>query len=45
MAQNDKKETHEKTKQDDILTIVEQFVNYFEKIDRGEKIDNSIRNS
>ena len=45
MAQDDKKDLKEKTKQDDILTIVEQFVHYFEKIDRGEKVDNSIRNS
>ena len=36
---------NEKTKKDDILNIVEQFVQYFEKIDRGEKDGNSIRNS
>ncbi|WP_171903861.1 hypothetical protein [Cellulosilyticum sp. I15G10I2] len=45
MAKDDQKNSNEKTKQDDILSIVEQFVCYFEKIDRGEKIDDSIRNS
>jgi hypothetical protein len=39
------KAANEKVKQDDILNIVEQFVRYFEKIDRGEKNGNSIHNS
>lgn len=35
----------ETAKKDDILNIVEQFVQYFEKIDRGEKDGHSILNS
>lgn len=45
MVKNDEKLPNEKQKQDDILSIVEQFVSYFEKLDRSEKDDNSIRNS
>ncbi len=43
--QNEKKEPNEKTKQDDILNIVKQFVTYFEKLDGSEKDGNGIRNS
>ena len=45
MVKNDEKQHHEKAKQDDILSIVEQFISYFEKLDRGGKDDNGIRNS
>lgn len=45
MGRHGKKQSNEKKKEDDILNIVQQFVQYFEKIDRGEDDGNSIRNS
>ncbi|MDF2594076.1 MAG: hypothetical protein K0R69_417 [Clostridia bacterium] len=45
MGSRGEKTGNEKKKEDDILNIVQQFVQYFEKIDRGEDDGNSIRNS
>jgi hypothetical protein len=45
MGSHGKKVVNKKKKEDDILNIVQQFVQYFEKIDRGEDDGNSVRNS
>ena len=47
-AHQEQKRLNPKSKQnkkDDILHIVEQFVQYFEKVDRGEQVDNSFHSS
>lgn len=45
MVKEGPKKVNKNLKKDDILNIVEQFIAYFEKIDRGEKSDNSFGDS
>lgn len=38
-------EVKKKEPKDDILSIVKQFISYFEETDRSEKNDNSVKHS